>query len=67
MFLTPDIFQIVITGLFILVPTALIYKKAGFSPLWSALVFLPGLGLILIFIQLAFLPWPNQKKTNRNS
>lgn len=56
-----DIFQIIITGLFILVPTALIYQKAGFNPLWSALVFLPGFGLLLIFLQLALIPWPNQK------
>ncbi len=66
MLLLPEFFHLVITGLFILVPTALIYKKAGFSPLWSALVFLPYLGLFLIFVQLAFLPWPNQKKTDRS-
>jgi hypothetical protein len=62
----PDIFQIVIIGLMILIPIALIYKKAGFNPMWGALVFLPGFGLLLIFLQLAFIPWPNQKDTSRN-
>jgi|GEM_PF-1661132 len=28
---------------------------------WGLLVFLPGLGLLLIFLQLALLPWPNLK------
>ncbi len=58
----PNIFQMVITGLMLLVPVAFIYKKAGFNPLWSALVFLPGVGLLVIFLQLAFSPWPNLKK-----
>ncbi len=63
----PDIFPIVITGLMILVPIALIYKKVGFNPIWSALVFLPGFGLLLIFLQLAFLPWPNSIESKRES
>lgn len=66
MLMIPDIFQIVIVGLMILIPIALIYKKAGFSPMWAALVFIPGFGLLLIFLQLAFLTWPKQKVTDRN-
>ncbi len=62
----PEIFKIVIVGLMLLVPAAFIYKKAGFNPLWSALVFLPGFGLLLIFLHLAFLPWPNHKDTRSN-
>ena len=65
MLMIPDFFQIVIIGLMILLPIALIYKKAGFNPMWAALVFLPGFGLLLIFLQLAFLPWPNRKVTDR--
>lgn len=57
----PEIAQVVIVGLMILVPLCIIYKKAGFNPLWAALVFLPGFGLLLIFLQLALLPWPNSK------
>jgi len=62
----PATFQIVIIGLMILVPTCLIYKKAGFNPLWGLLVFLPGLGMLLIFLQLAFSTWPNSIEKRRN-
>jgi len=57
--MVPEFFHVAIVGLMILVPVFFIYKKAGFHPAWSLLVFLPGLGLLLIFMQLAFLPWPN--------
>ncbi|WP_419584276.1 hypothetical protein [Thiolapillus sp.] len=57
--MVPEFFHVAIVGLMILVPMFFIYKKAGFHPAWSLLVFLPGLGLLLIFLQLAFLPWPN--------
>jgi len=66
MFMLPDIFQLVITGLMILVPICLIYKKAGFNPTWGILVFLPGFGLLLIFLQLAFSPWPNYAPKERH-
>lgn len=62
MLLVPEIIQVVIVGLMILVPLCVIYKKAGFNPLWAALVFVPGFGLLMIFLQLAFLPWPNAKQ-----
>ncbi len=64
--MVPSTFQIIITGLMILVPICLIYKKAGFNPFWGALVFLPGLGLLLIFLQLAFFPWPNSTENGSN-
>jgi len=51
--------QVFIIGLLIFLPVCLIYKKAGFHPAWAALVFLPGFGLLLIFMQLALVPWPN--------
>jgi len=61
MLMAPEFMQVVIVGLMILVPVCIIYKKAGFSPLWAALVFVPGFGLLFIFMQLALLPWPNAK------
>ncbi|QWF70253.1 hypothetical protein KEF85_13010 [Methylomonas paludis] len=64
--MVPEIMQVVIVGMMILVPTFLIYKKAGFNPLWAALVFLPGFGLLIIFLQLAFWPWPNAKSTTEH-
>lgn len=57
----PEFLEVAIVGMMVLVPLCLIYKKAGFNPLWAALVFLPGFGLLLIFLQLALLPWPNAK------
>lgn len=62
MLMVPEIVQVVIVGLMILVPLCVIYKKAGFNPLWAALVFVPGFGLLMIFMQLALLPWPNAKQ-----
>ncbi|MDD5580022.1 MAG: hypothetical protein PHY16_12175 [Methylobacter sp.] len=55
----PEFFQVFIVGLLIFLPVSLIYKKAGFHPAWAALVFLPGFGLLLVFMQLALQPWPN--------
>jgi hypothetical protein len=54
-----EIVQVFIVGLLIFLPVCLIYKKAGFHPGWAALVFLPVFGLLLIFMQLALVPWPN--------
>jgi hypothetical protein len=61
MMMFPDIFQAFILGLFIFLPVCLIYRKAGFHPAWAALVFLPVFGMLLIFLQLALLPWPNRR------
>jgi hypothetical protein len=57
----PEIVRISIVALFIFIPTLLIYRKAGFHPTWALLLLLPGFGLLLIFLQLALLPWPNHK------
>ena len=54
-----EIVQVFIVGLLIFLPVCLIYKKAGLHPAWAALVFLPVFGLLLIFVQLALVPWPN--------
>jgi len=51
--------QVFIIGLLIFLPVSLIYKKAGFHPAWAALVFLPGFGLLVVFMHLALMPWPN--------
>lgn len=56
----PEFIRIAMVGLTILIPVCAIYSKAGFHPAWGLLVFLPGFGLLLIFLQLALMPWPNQ-------
>lgn len=55
----PEIVKVVVIGLMILIPIVFIYRKAGFNPLWGMLVFFPGFGLLIIFLQLAFVPWKN--------
>ncbi|MGR9085645.1 MAG: hypothetical protein ACU841_01045 [Gammaproteobacteria bacterium] len=61
--LIPEIFQAVVLGFIIFPPIFLIYKKAGFHPAWSALIFLPVFGLLLIFLHLALSPWPSLRKS----
>ncbi|MCQ8104797.1 hypothetical protein NP590_11825 [Methylomonas sp. SURF-2] len=51
-----------IIGMMIVIPTILIYKKAGLNPSWAALVFVPILGLLAVFIQLCFQRWPNSRR-----
>lgn len=62
MLMVPEVLQVVIVGMMILIPTILIYKRAGLNPAWATLVFLPGFGLLIIFLQLAFTPWPNARQ-----
>jgi hypothetical protein len=57
----PEFFRVAIVGLMLLVPVFFIYKRVGFNPAWALLVFVPGFGLLAIFLQLALMPWPNQK------
>ena len=63
MMMFPELSQVFIVGLLIVIPVCLIYKKAGFNPAWAALVFLPLFGLLLIFLHLAFSPWPNRRQS----
>lgn len=53
-----------IIGMMIVIPTILIYKKAGLNPLWAVLVFVPIVGLLAVFIQLCFQSWPNSAREN---
>lgn len=57
----PEFVQIIIVGLMVVIPIGVIYNKAGFHPAWALLVFLPGFGLLLIFLQLGLMPWPANK------
>lgn len=59
--MVPEFVQVMIVGMMVLIPLCMIYKKAGFNPWLAFLVFIPGLGLLLVFMQLAFQPWPNLK------
>jgi hypothetical protein len=61
-----EFIQVFIIGLLIFLPVSLTYKKAGFHPAWAALVFLPVFGLLLIFMQLALVPWPSLRDKTDN-
>lgn len=61
MMMLPELFQAFMLGLFLFPPVFFIYKKAGFHPAWAALAFLPGFGLLLIFLHLALAPWPSRR------
>ena len=50
--------EISLTGLIILWPLWRIFRRAGFHPAWSLLIFLPGLGWLIIYLVLAFRTWP---------
>jgi hypothetical protein len=41
-------------------PAGRILSRMGFSPLWSALAFVPGLNLIALWL-LAFADWPGKR------
>ena len=60
--MVPEILQSAIVGMMIAIPTILAYKKAGLNPAWAALVFVPVFGLLVVFMQLALLDWPNAKR-----
>ncbi len=61
----PEFMQAMIVGMMIAVPVFFIYKKAGLNPAWAALVFLPGFGLFLVLLQLAYTEWPNVRSGKR--
>ena len=67
MYMFPEMGRVIVVALMIVIPVCLIYRKAGFHPAWGLLVLLPAFGLLLIFLQLALLPWPNQKDSERSS
>jgi hypothetical protein len=45
-------------GLLVIFPLWRIFRRAGFHPAWSLLIFLPYVGLLLVLAMLAFARWP---------
>lgn len=39
-------------------PTWRIIKRTGLNQYWAALILIPGLGVLIILIMLAFSDWP---------
>ena len=61
-----DLIQGFIAALIMIVPLWKIHEKAGFNPGLSLIVFLPGFGLLISPLILAFAPWPTLKKIKGN-
>ena len=47
-----------IASLIIVVPTWQIFRRAGLSAPLSLLIFVPGLGPVIVTVILAFMRWP---------
>lgn len=48
---------VAIAELLLAIPVGVILKRAGFSPLWAILAFVPALGIPALWL-LAFIRWP---------
>jgi hypothetical protein len=46
------------TALLLIVPMWRIFRRAGFSPALSLLIFVPGFGFLIATLLLAFRRWP---------
>lgn len=53
-----ELIGFVIFSVLVVIPGWRIFKQTGMSPAWSLLVFLPGLGFLIIYLLLAFARWP---------
>jgi hypothetical protein len=47
-----------LAGLILIVPIWQIFKRAGLSAPLSLLLFVPGVGIVIVTILLAFMRWP---------
>lgn len=43
------------------IPFWVIFRRAGFSPLWALLLLIPGLGVFLCWLMLAMRDWPTRR------
>ncbi|WP_255448608.1 hypothetical protein [Telmatospirillum sp. J64-1] len=47
-----------VTGLLLVFPLWRIFRRAGLQPIFSLLVFIPGIGFIAVLLMLALSRWP---------
>lgn len=57
-----NIYQTILFGMMLIVPVWKIYKKAGLNPALSFLLFIPLIGMFIVYVNLAFSDWPNLRK-----
>ena len=53
-----DLVNEIIIAVVLVVPTWRIFRRAGFSGIWSLLLFIPFVGLTIAMLLLAFREWP---------
>lgn len=53
---------LIIASILFLIPTWRIFARAGLPKLLSLLILIPGFGLIIVPVILAFSDWPNMRK-----
>jgi|APSaa5957512493_1039668.scaffolds.fasta_scaffold94233_2 hypothetical protein len=51
-----------IFAVILIYPTWLIFGRAGFHPALSLLLFVPGIGLLIVLFILGFVAWPATKR-----
>ena len=51
-----------IAAAIIVYPLWLIFSRAGFSPYWALLVFIPAIGFPIAILMLAFGDWPTASR-----
>lgn len=50
-------------GIILVIPVWVIHKKAGLNPVLSLLLFIPWIGLLIVYLVLAFSEWNSAKET----
>lgn len=56
------IFSNIMIVVLLIVPALVILKKAGLSPALSLFLFVPFLGVLIVYLILAFSKWPKTEK-----
>ncbi len=56
-----NIYQAILIGMILIVPVRKIYKKAGLNPALSFILFVPLIGMFIVYVILSFSDWPEVK------
>jgi hypothetical protein len=62
MLFIPEFIQSLIVAVMLIVPVSIIYQRAGFNPMWAAMLFVPIFGVFLVVLHLALFPWHKRAK-----
>ncbi|VAW82502.1 hypothetical protein MNBD_GAMMA13-214 [hydrothermal vent metagenome] len=51
-----------VLGIILVIPVWVIYKKSGLHPALSLFLFVPIIGLLIVYLILALSEWPNARE-----